>query len=356
MKALLVGGNFDKEEGKSSKIFTIISSAFISDWYENGHDFYLMNGGNFSELVDLMDEIKDFDVALWFPNIPNDEEKIIKEFKKRNKKLLLVSSKNNTQNKYNISQLLQHALKNKANLFVEFTKQEERYLARLLDPLGNQFGDTTENMKEIGQRITDRVNELLQFTRIGSQNTGPAIEVPNDEKFFSAIRKHAEIFHELIYGETEISRFLGNSSFRCMNGFPSMKNSQMIFVTKRNLDKSLLNQNGFVCVKNNEDRVFYYGEDKPSIDTPIQIRLYNYYSNLKYILHSHCYIESAPMTDQVIPCGAIEEFDEIIELYSDNEAVNICVNLKGHGSLVLADNVEYIKNVKYIARELPEMI
>jgi hypothetical protein len=356
MNALLVGGNFDHDKGKSSKIFEAISKSFISSWVRNEHDFCYINGGNLSKLSEMAEKINKFNVAIWFPNISNDEEKIIAELKKRNKKLLLVASKNNTQNKYNISQLLQHALKNKANIFVEFTRNDGRYSAKLLDPLGNQYGETTENMNEIGERIASRVMELLQFTRIGSKNVGPVIEAPNDTSFFEVIRKHAETFHELIYGDVEISRFLGNSSFRCTNGFPSMKNHKGIFVTKRNLDKSLLNQNGFVCVENNEAPVLYHGENKPSVDTPIQIRLYNYYDNLRYILHSHCYIEGALMTNRVIPCGAIEEFDEIIALYSDSQTVNICVNLKGHGSLVLADNVEYMKNIKYIARKFPELL
>lgn len=39
------------------------------------------------------------------------------------------------------------------------------------------------------------------------------------------------------------------------------------------------------------------------------------------MIHSHCYIENAPYTEMSVPCGAIEEVDEILNVirnYYDN--------------------------------------
>ena len=49
----------------------------------------------------------------------------------------------------------------------------------------------------------------------------------------------------------------------------------------------------------------YYGE-KPSVDTPIQIKLFNYYHNVNYMVHGHVYVDNAKMTEHKIPlwlCG-----------------------------------------------------
>lgn len=352
---LLVGGTFDNLCGKSSKIFTEIKEEIEKTQEFCECNFCYMNGGNFQDLIDIKSKINTFDVAIWFAKVSNEQEKIIQDLKKINKKLLLISSKQNLDGKYNINALIQHALGNKSNLFIEFTKNSNRYYGRVLDPLGNQFSPITDSMALISQTIAQRVNELLNFTRVGSESCGEAVNAPQDEAFFAVIRQQAEIFSNLIYGTDKIERFLGNSSFRCVNGFPSFKQNDIIFVSRRNLDKSLISMQGFVAVKKDIGVINYYGNHKPSVDTPIQIMLYNYFNNVRYMLHSHVYIKDAPMTQKPIPCGAIEEFQEIISVYPHQELSNFSINLKGHGSLVLADNVDYFQHTEYIARPIPEL-
>lgn len=38
--------------------------------------------------------------------------------------------------------------------------------------------------------------------------------------------------------------------------------------------------------------LYYCGDDKPSVNTPIQVRLYEALPNIKYMIHSHCGINS----------------------------------------------------------------
>ncbi|MAG26485.1 hypothetical protein CMI47_13140 [Candidatus Pacearchaeota archaeon] len=56
----------------------------------------------------------------------------------------------------------------------------------------------------------------------------------------------------------------------------------------------------------------------------------------------------------IIPCGAIEEFYEIINVISNKKSVNFAINLRGHGSIVFADNVEFLNEIDYSSRPFPE--
>lgn len=143
-------------------------------------------------------------------------------------------------------------------------------------------------------------------------------------------------------------------SFRCENGFPSFKNDDnQIYVSRRNIDKREIAADGFVPVVQVNDAIVYFGPNKPSVDTPIQIRLYHHYRNVRYMLHSHVYAELWPFTSTVLPCGALEEADEVIKLFQSVDDCNFCVNLLGHGSLVLAH--DFIRKIKYISRNIPEL-
>lgn len=73
-----------------------------------------------------------------------------------------------------------------------------------------------------------------------------------------------------------------------------------------------------------------------------------------YIVHGHVYVDGAPMTHSKIPCGHIEEFDEIAALFPDAEQTNFAVNLKGHGCLILANSLEFLKNQVLAGRPFPE--
>ena len=48
----------------------------------------------------------------------------------------------------------------------------------------------------------------------------------------------------------------------------------MIFVSKRNVDKQFITLSNFVPVYMQEDKLMYCGDEKPSVDTPVQVRLY----------------------------------------------------------------------------------
>jgi ribulose-5-phosphate 4-epimerase/fuculose-1-phosphate aldolase len=140
-----------------------------------------------------------------------------------------------------------------------------------------------------------------------------------------------------------------------------------VFVSKRNIDKRDISFNSFVqtcldigysdfLLSNVEElQVHYIGNCKPSVDTPIQLLLYQYYKHIRFMIHSHTYIKNASFTHEIIPCGAIDEFYEIIKIFPDYTLTNIQLNLKGHGSIVMVRHLEDLRNIQYIPRIIPEI-
>lgn len=335
---LYVAGSFNDDKGKESKIAKTIFEAIAQP------DTLYINGGNFTKLEELISRIQEFGLIYWFADVPNDKPKLISEIKKKNKACVLVTSKRNVEKKYDLQEMLYHALGNKSNLFLEITKNE-KYFGRVIDPLGNVFLDYNDNFSLVGKAVEKRANELLGYTRVSSEKCGETMKVPDEKEFFHIIKGYADTFHSLVHANPKATnRFFGNASFK----------SDLIYVTKRNIDKRDINNDGFVAVKQTLP-VQYFGDHKPSVDSPTQISLYNYYPNIKYMLHSHVYIKNAPYTEKIMPCGALEEVGEINNLFPERETVNFFVNLKGHGSLALTDNIGPFKNIQYTARKIPEV-
>jgi len=364
IKTLFVGGNFDDQIGKESKISRIIYDNLEKTIFGiSGINLDYHNGGNFKELENIVQNCQKYNLIFWFPNISNDKSKLVRKLKILNPEHVLVTSKNNTDNKYLFGDLIHHALNNHANLFVEFTKENEYIRGRIIDPLGNVFLNYCDNFELVSQVLSKRAMELVNYTRTRSSRIYNApITAQNNESdtFLEIIKTYADKFHELIHPKNENladdakTRFMGNASFRCEYGFPSSRTEKGILVSKRNIDKRDINLESFVIVKNSLP-VEYYGNFKPSVDTPIQIALYNYYNNINYMIHSHTYIKDAPFTKSIIPCGALEEVNEIIALFPKHEIKNFSINLIGHGSIVFASDTNNLKNIEYYARQLPEI-
>ena len=356
---LLIGGHFSDDTAECRPSGYIRKLFHTMKLINPSGDIY--NGGQFKDLENILYHTLPYDVILWMPDIPNDKPKLVRKIKKQNPKIILVTSKNNKDRRYSFMELVARALQVKANLFVEFQRGGgEQITASVCDPLGNQYV-FSENVDEIATALICRLRDLCAFTRVGSSVVYSKEKVtPQDNEelrsFLGLVKKHAETFHELIH-PVDNSRLLGNASFRCEYGFPSFKKNDQVFISKRNVDKRDIGVEAFVPVNlyyGEDPKVFYHGEDKPSVDSPIQLMLYNYYPNIRYMLHSHVYITGAPITSRRIPCGAIEEFFEIIQQFPMRDIDNLSLNLLGHGSLVMAKDISYLENIDYKARAMPE--
>jgi len=344
-------GDDPKPSGYARKLFEVM--------YSINHEGILFNGGTFSELESLVGRLAD--VIFWFPDVSNDKEKLVNRLKAEVPTRILVTSKNNLDSRYGFMQLVSRALKTKSNLFVEFANSNNdlrRIRASVNDPLGNCFCVST-NIDNIATALMCRVNELRRFTRIRScQYKAEVVKPVISPEFFDLTRKYAEVFHDCIHAK-DTTRLLGNVSFRCENGFPSFRGEKQIFVSRRNIDKREIGIDGFVPVDLKGDTSFgynvkYTGDNKPSVDTPIQLLLYRYYYNINFMIHSHTYIKDADFTGSVVPCGAVEEFYEIIKQEPHRHVVIVALNLKGHGSLVMASHYDAFRHINYIPRPSPE--
>ncbi len=354
MKLLAVGGTFDESGGKPSVYMAKLFSNFVTtDVFQL--DVY--NGGHWNAISSLVGRLTKelagcYDVILWFPNIPNNLEKLVPLIKKYNQKSILVTSKNNMEAKYTMAQLVQKALANRSNLVLEFpkSKSSNNLIANIFDPLGNIWLTEENDIYIVAKVLKLRIDQLIRYTRVGSVSIGDAVPIPGVTYFFDIIKQYADVFHELIHGANS-ERLLGNASFRCLRGFPSFRDKDRICVSRRNIDKRYIGQEGFVAVDLPlaGDKVRYYGKHKPSVDTPIQLKLYEHFDNINFMLHSHVYVDGAKITNEVTPCGAMEEVDEIKSLF-DKDTCAFAVNLRGHGSLIAAKTLDYFKDTPYVSR------
>ena len=352
MNILLVGGNWDLSGGRKSKIVNLFKNELPNAT--------VYNGGNYFDLCRIVSLSIHYDVVLWWANVPNDLPKI-RNIKEVNYKAMLVTSKRNND-EYSFEDLLQRSLEAKANLTIEFRQGEKRYNMRLFDPLGNLWYDGT-SISKCTRKMLDRLEFLQRMTREKTFPSQEKIDIKDDifdNSFINIVRYYATIFAEVIFQTKDVKRFLGNASFRCPKGFPSFRHGNLIFVSKRNVNKEHIGINDFVPVYIENGKIFYIGDNKPSVDTPVQLKLYDKLTNINYMIHSHCYIKDAPFTKKSIPCGAIEEvkeiFDAIKEHYDNDYAKDFYVfNLKGHGSIMMSKESKQLENLEIIGRNLPEV-
>lgn len=363
-KLLIVGGTFDREGGCPSGLILKIFREILAD---GRFDVTYQNGGTVEKLHDeILPSVTDYKVVLWFANVPNDEVKL-RDVKAINPKCILITSKRNDNGKYTFAELISRALAIKANLTIEFSKLDGIFNMVLFDPLGNVFYDGL-SIADMCRSMVDRACKLLTFTRVPTiQDTEHEVPaVPDESEFFNFAHDCADIFHNLIRPAKGTERFLGNMSFRCQNGFPSFRGEDgIVFVSKRNVDKSDINAASFVPTYLDEDmNTRYFGDAKPSVDTPVQLRLYKLFPWANYMLHAHCYVDTRGIigaemkfTLEPVPCGAIEEVSEIyklipklitdvpgtVDMYNRNAPRLLAINLAGHGCILIAKDTEIFK-------------
>lgn len=357
----IVAGSFNDDGGKKSGWADKFHKHLKSNIGNDSFIYQFVNGGNTSLLNELLTDLEKIkpNVIIWLADVPNDKPKLVKNIKESLPHSLLVTSKRNLEDTYSLQDIVSRALSIKSNLVLEFTGNRSDIKTSIYDPLGNCFINKSSDINEVSKSLINRLIVLNSVARVNSYSIGDKINAPiTDEvnNFMSIIKEQAESFHSIIHGVIT-DRMLGNASFRCARGFPSFRNKELVFVSQRNIDKRYISPEVFVaCSLHGGDNVNYFGDVKPSVDTPVQIKLYNYYKNINFMLHSHTYIEDAHMTKDVLPCGAIEEFDQIIREVPERNVNRFYINIRGHGSIVFSCTAELIKDTKWIARPTPEFI
>ena len=382
MKILFVAGTFDNNGGKPSGL-----AKKIYDVLAENNTVIFHNGGNYDFLSNVIADLETaptYDSIWWFANVPNDLPKL-KSIKEIQPYTMLVTSKRNN-NEYSDMEVIQRALAQKANLLFEFSKAETQFKMRVLDPLGCVWANTFGVRKAVTSAM-DRLTYLKNITRqqttksdisnglvlswyfdsfkLPEHESDKVITVPDQSDFISLVHDYAEIMQTKIMPMKDTARFLGNASLklppqvgRCGKTMPSFLHNNMVFVSRRNVPKQFIEMDDFVPVYMQDDKLYYCGDNKPSVDAPVQIRLYAGLPNIRYMIHFHSYILNAPFTSKAIPCGAVDEVEEVFKLidekYQSRELDNYAVNLKGHGAIIMADTIDKLKNYTLIKRAMPE--
>lgn len=393
LKILIIGGTWSKNptEIKVSKLVQKLYDLLKNRMWIVEPEITYRNGGMYDDLKIYLDSSKEYDIVFWWPNVLDNSLEKLRNIKEIWPHTMLIASKRNDNEKYDFNYLIQHALSMKANLVFEFSKTGDIYNTRVLDPLGCLFYDGV-NFDDAVNNALNRLSYLRSITRQKTiqdttdkslvlkwyfdqfvqpmNKSDKQIAIPDEQQFIDIVKQFAYDFHKFMPKTVNTTRFVGNASFRklppqvgrCSKGFPSFRKDGYIFVSKRNVDKEFIELKNFVPVYLNDedDQLYYCGEDKPSVDTPVQVRLYKVMPYINYMIHSHCYIKGAPFTNTAIPCGAVEEVGEVIHTIMDHHGTMekdfYVVNLKGHGAIVMCNNLAQFKQVEFMKRNLPELI
>lgn len=377
MTILIVGGTWNRQfnhntdsYGKPSSLVkqlseTIAKENIIVDVY---------NGGRYDKLEEIIESAYGYDVVFWWANVDNSLPKI-RNVKEIAPHTLLVNSKRDDEDKYSFQELIQRSLSVKANLTWKFKKiADKMFEMTIFDPLGSVWYQGTD----FNEAVLACMKRLVFLKSVRRQSTVKSdinksdIKVPDEQDFVDTVRKYATEFQKFMGAGIETKRFVGNASLRpikfsdsrCGKGMPSFRKDNLIFMSKRNIDKQFITLDNFVPVYLDNDKLMYCGDDKPSVDTPVQIRLYKAFPQINYMLHSHCYIKDAPFTKQAVPCGAIEEADAVINALASAKIYTelpeyFAVNLIGYGSIIMWNNMEQFHNeieptLEYYKRDMPE--
>lgn len=378
--------------GKASGLATKV----IKELIPHASVLKFVNGGYYPDLQSLLDSAKNFDIVFWWANVANDLPKI-RDVKEAAPHVMLITSKRNDNNKYSFMELNQKALASKSNLVFEFSKivpivspaldNTPVFKMRVFDPLGCLWYDGTD-IHDCVERAMQRLDFISNITRQKTtkidtdnglvlkwyfdcfeQKQNPSekrVNIPDEQGFVNLVKSYAEVFHDIMKPAPNVTRFLGNCSMkpnppqvgRCSKGMPSFRKDGFVFVSRRNVDKEYLTLEHFVPTYLENNEVYYCGDYKPSVDTPIQLRLYDKLPNIHYMIHAHVYVKDGVFTAYPIPCGAIEEVDEVIETikreYNSLNETKYILNLKGHGSLIMGETIDDLRDVQYYGRTLPE--
>jgi hypothetical protein len=343
-KVLVVGGTWDLDGGKES--------GFIKKFYvELGmylDNITYLNGGNFLYLQNVLNSVIDYDVVFWFANVDNSLPKV-RSVKKVNPYTTLVGSKRN-DGKYSFVDVLNKTLLERHNLSIEFTKDDNGFKMLLFDPLGTKWYEGY-SIPDLVEHLYKRLFFLSSTKREHTYHVDGIKEIPSNEEYFKYVREAAEIFHQTIDHSDGVTKFMGNASFR--------GDGNLIYVSKRDVDKSKIDKDNFVASYLDDGTLYYYGNVKPSKDTIVQSNLYNLFPNINYMIHSHCYLRDGSFTEMPVPCGSLNEIDEIRKVierdFNGNYDLPLYrINYLGHGCLLLGNSIELLRSVSFYPRTFPE--
>jgi len=324
MKILIIGGHF----GTKPKSSGVINK--IAKYFNMCDDVTVYNGGTIPELLAI--SAVGYKLILWFPDVGNTHIKI---YPAKDTGAVLICSKMTRPDLVANPRLdaVSRIFKMNANAVVLISRKPgKKYEFELIDALNNTWGYKTNNITMLNEGI----NNLTKWTLTSKRHS--LFKDESLQKLVDLTRQVADRF------EADMGRYFGNCSTRCMKMFPSSR----YFFSRRNVDKNRLEVKDMVATT----ELTYYGEHKPSVDTPVQLELYRNCFNINYFIHGHAHIPEQPETFEYFPCGDLREAPGIIELIKPHRFG--IINLKNHGFLIYADTIDHLKAMVTLVKFVKE--
>lgn len=339
METFIVGGNFGIDN-KPSGIVKKLGDKFHDQVTFKGGSSTIINGG---QLDDLPHEINS-DLIIWMPNITNENKK---QYPRKTKGNVLIVSKVIREG-YSDLDAVARIFSMRGNAVIAIYKQnkdDKFFMFKLIDALGNAWTDTASL-----SILKDRIMEFYDFTRkairvpcIKNQHFSPSNTKNGDLDEFIELNKSLANYIQTSCGE----RFFGNLSTRCAKLFPTMKSDVGMFVSPRNVDKDRITPDDMVFCESSNNSILYRGNRKPSIDSPIQMKVYEECEQINYMIHGHAFVDRAVETSEYFLCGDLREAKEVIELIGKSKFG--VINLKNHGFLMYSDD---LNKLRFMVRNL----
>jgi len=354
-KLAIIAGHFDHAGGESWPGVDPLAETLTEELPEWGVTVY--NGGSVEDLEhEILPRCQHGDFTAVFCGLRKEEgaPRVLREIK-RGKPIYLIMMMG-VEGTTPLVECAYGLLGYRANLGVQVQIDKTPYPMRVFDPLGNIYGEVKHDIQGVGRVLARVMAHGLRVTRMRSIER-PSYGAPYDPlepsvQFQGIIEENAGAMQGFPGQLPEgVTRFLGNASFR---------RGARVFMTRRNISKTDIDgAHAFTEVwqgwENDEPVVF--ARHKPSVDTPIQLRLYREFPSMRYMLHLHAYLPDAPFTGTPVPCGALEEADEVIRVAKEHPKwLGLhAVNLLGHGCLLMAPRLRCFKGVEFLHRPCPEV-
>jgi hypothetical protein len=244
----------------------------------------------------------------------------------------------------------------------------------LIDALGNLWCRTSDEVE-----LLNNIVRLYKWTESSSRKESMKSDayvpytidnIPDLKDFCKIIRSVSDKVENERGG-----RYFGNASTRCSKMFPSIRSKvddnrplspvsklfQYILVSKRNISKDKIQPEDFIVSQyggrgdsesTSVGKILYYGDDKPSVDTPSQIWLYNDFPKINYMIHGHSYINCKFLdlnlvrtTEKYCSCGDIREVGQIKKIVTNPDCDFFIVNLTNHGFIIATDTLERMRDI-----------
>ena len=313
MRTLIVGGDFGEVPKKSS----IIDKIGIH--FQGSHT---INGGSIETLTYLSQRLMGYELVIWMPNVSNETEKV---YPKKMNGTVLICSKVLRPDR-DKGDAVSRIFKMNANAVIAIDTTEKPFTFHLIDALANTWYSETDI-----EALTNQIKDLFIWTKQSIRLNSKQSSFDSNElvELNSNMDKLCDIVHTIAnkVEDSRGGRYFGNISTRCAAMFPSMRVPEnIVLMSARNSPKKYLTGEDFVITKLKESIVLYNGDKKPSVDSPIQLSLYEKYSNINFIVHGHAFIKNILHTKHYCPCGDMREFEYITEMLLSNPNI-FCLNL-----------------------------